>query len=184
MNTVNRIVSIVVFVLLLLILVALALAPNDVISWVQMQLSDLSATISRQQVIDTTNYNIARVAVVVAALLVLLPLIMAEFSSPTESVARVRTADGEARVTTDSIARRLAWHIDQLADVITVAPEVQARGDHVDIILDIETSPEIDIPMKTEEIMLVTREVVEDRMGLKVGKIDVRLRHSAYPEMI
>jgi hypothetical protein len=37
--------------------------------------------------------------------------------------------------------------------------------------------------MKTEEVIAVTQEVVEDRMGLHLGKLDVRIRHAPFREM-
>ena len=36
--------------------------------------------------------------------------------------------------------------------------------------------------MKTEEIMHVIREVIEERMGLRLGRAEVRIRHAPYPE--
>ena len=183
MNAFNRIVTIIVLFILLALLLALAVSPMEVAHWMQGQLATFSAWLARMQVTDPTNFNIARAALAVAALIVLLPLILAEFTREGETVVRLRTAEGDAQVTTDSIAKRLAWHVDQLADVIAVQPVVQARGDQVNIQLDVETSPVIDVPMKTEEIILVTRDVVEGSMGLKIGKIDVRIRHSEYPEL-
>ena len=182
MNQLNRVVASLFFLLLLVFFVGLGLFPMDMVNWLQVQLGTLTNQIARFQAIDSTNFNLARIAVVVAALLLFLPLLMAEFTRRTESLVRLQTADGAASVTTDSIARRLAWHLDQLADVITVVPAVHSRGSLVDVVLDVETSPEIDVPMKTEEVMLVTREIIEDRMGLKLGKLDVRIRHSEYPE--
>ena len=55
-------------------------------------------------------------------------------------------------------------------------PAVKSRGGAVDIRLEIETAPDIDIPMKTDEVVGVTREVIERDMGLKLGKLDVRMR--------
>ncbi|NOZ48866.1 MAG: hypothetical protein GXP37_02310 [Chloroflexi bacterium] len=183
MNQVNRVVAILFFLLLLVFFVGLGLFPTDMVNWLQVQLSTLTNHIARFQAFDPTNFNLARIAVVVAALLVFLPLLMAEFSRRSEALVRLQTSTGAAQVTTDSVGRRLAWHLDQLADVITVTPAVRSRGELVDVVLDVETSPEIDVPMKTEEVMLVTREIVEDRMGLKMGKLDVRIRHSDYPEV-
>ena len=181
MNAINRIISILILLLLLALLLALAFSPGEVVNWMQAQLANFSAWLARSQVTDPTNFNIARAAIAVAALILLLPLILAEFTREGEAVVRFRTPEGEAQVTTDSIAKRLSWHVDQLADVITVQPQVQARGDQVNIGLDVETSPVIDVPMKTEEIILVVRDVVEGSMGLKIGKLDVRIRHSEYP---
>lgn len=182
MNALNRIITIVVLLAILILVLALALSPNNVGDWLQMQLGDGISAIYRYQITDPTNFTLARVAVVIAAILLLGPLILAEFPRKTESAVRLETPSGEAQVTTESIARRLAWHLDQLADVISVQPTVRARGGQVDVHLDVETAPEVDVPMKTEEVMLVTREVVEDSMGLRIGRLDVRIRHSDYPD--
>ncbi|MCO6450073.1 MAG: hypothetical protein J5I90_04720 [Caldilineales bacterium] len=182
MNTLNRAITIVVLVAILILILSLALSPNTVGDWLQMRLGDGLSAIDRYQMTDPTNFTLARIAVVIAAILLIAPLILAEFQRQGESVVRLETPSGTAQVTADSIARRLSWHLDQLADVIAVQPSVRARGNQVDVNLDVETSPEVDVPMKTEEIMLVTREVVEDSMGLRIGRLDVRIRHSEYPE--
>ncbi len=98
---------------------------------------------------------------------------------------RIRTSEGSAELDPASISRRLEWHLDQLADVITVIPTVKARGDSVDINLEIETAPDIDVAMKTDEVVEVTRDIVEQDMGLKLGKLDVRMRHAPFePEWV
>ncbi len=182
MNAFNRIVVFIVLALLLISLVALALAPFSTLSWLQGVLGNGAAVISEYQTSDTLNFNIARIAVVIAALVIFLPLLMAEIPRrKVEPTVRLQTTSGDAQVTADSIARRLSWHLDQLADVISVQPEVRPRGDRVDVLLNVETSPAIEVPMKTEEVMLVAREVVEDRMGLKLGRLDVRIRHTDFP---
>lgn len=184
MNALNRTLSLLLFLLLLAFFLALALIPNDFLNWLQLQLSQITAQINRFQLTDPTNFNIARAAVAVAALLVFLPLILAEFPRRSEPAVRMQTTGGDAQVTTESVARRLAWHLDQLADVIHVTPQVRSRGDQVDVQLEVETTPEIEVPMKTEEVILVAREIVEERMGLKLGRLDVRIRHSEYPETL
>jgi len=37
------------------------------------------------------------------------------------------------------------------------------------------------VPMKTEEVMQVTKDVVEGRMGLKLGKVKITIKHAPYP---
>ncbi|NOX61414.1 MAG: hypothetical protein GXP42_05640 [Chloroflexi bacterium] len=184
MNTFNRFVTILILLLLAVFIVALAAQPNQTITWMQIQLGNGATALARYQITDPTNFTLARVAAVLIAILVFIPLLLAEVRRKGDSSVRVRTEAGDALVTTDSIARRLAWHLDQLADVIAVEPEVRARGDHVDIIIHVETSPVVDVPMKTEEIMLLTRDVVEQDMGIKVGRLNVRLHHSDYPEVV
>ena len=93
-------------------------------------------------------------------------------------------AGGEASISVESISQRLAYNIDQLPDVVKVSPRITARARGVDIELVLETAPDVDVPMKTEEIILVVRDVVESSMGLKIGKLDVRIRHSEYPQLV
>jgi hypothetical protein len=96
---------------------------------------------------------------------------------------RIHTREGgSAELDTTSVARRLAWHLDQLAEVITVIPDVKARGSSVDVRLEVETAPDVDVPMKTDEVVEVTRDIIEQDMGLRLGKLDVRIRHAPFEE--
>ena len=85
-------------------------------------------------------------------------------------------------MTTESVEKRLAWHIDQLSDVISVTPVVSAAGRAVNVVVNLETRPEIDVPMKTDEVVGVVREVVTERMGLQLGKVQVDIKHAPYRE--
>jgi len=110
-------------------------------------------------------------------------LLWLELRRPHGKAVRVRKVGDEAKVTTDSIARRLEYNIDQLAEVISVKPKITAIGKGVHVRLNVETGPEIDVPAKTEEISKVAREVVEERMGLKLaGKLEIHIKHAPYPK--
>jgi len=50
----------------------------------------------------------------------------------------------------------------------------------VEVELDLETSPEVDVPTKTEEVCQVTREAIEDKMGLKLCKVRVNIKYAPY----
>ena len=113
----------------------------------------------------------------ISALVLFGLLLFAEVASARRRGVRIRTPEGgNVELDPGSVGRRLQWHLDQLAEVITVVPAVVARGGAVDIRLEIETAPDVDIAMKTDEVVEVTREVVEQDMGLRLGKLDVRLR--------
>ena len=111
-------------------------------------------------------------------------LLWLEVRRPRGKAVRVRKVSGdEAKVTTDSIARRLEYNIDQLAEVVSVKPKITAKGSGVHVRLNVETGPEIDVPAKTEEISQVAREVIEERMGLKLaGKLEISIKHAPYPK--
>jgi hypothetical protein len=109
-------------------------------------------------------------------------LLWLELRRPRKKTIRAqKLAGGEAFIATDSIEQRLAYNIDQLPDVIKVSPRLTGRARGVDIDLMLETSPDVDIPMKTEEVIEVTREVIGERMGLKLGKVAVKIKHAPYP---
>lgn len=111
-------------------------------------------------------------------------LLWLELRRPRGKAVRVRKVSGEeAKVTTDSIAQRLTFNIDQLSEVISVKPKITAKGKGVHVRLNVETGPEIDVPAKTEEISQVAKEVIEERMGLKLaGKLEINIKHAPYPK--
>jgi len=183
MNVINRIIGFLIFLIAFLLLIILAAVPFETLAWLQTQIGHLNQWATQYQLTNPLFFNLGRVGLAAIAILIVIPLMIAEFPRrKKEPAVTMRTDHGEIRVTAESIAKRLAWHLDQLADVINVYPTVQPKGDTVNVMLDVETSPEIDLPMKTEEIMLVTREIIEQDMGLKLGKLNVNLRHAAYPE--
>jgi hypothetical protein len=111
-------------------------------------------------------------------------IIYLEIRRPRVKDIRVqKVSGGDAVVAVESIAKRLTYHIDQLADVVSVRPKISARGGGVDVELMVEISPEIDIPMKDEEIRQVAMHVVEEQMGLKLRKIHPSFKDGPYPKL-
>lgn len=179
MNVFNRI----VVVLLLLFSVPLLLLLIGAVVFPAQSADVLSAMVGGLRNIPP----VTRLLIVLASLLILfidVALLWFELRQPasTQTVRIKQITGGEAEVFTDSIEGRLAYNIDQLADVIRVTPKVVARGKGVDILLDVETRPDIDVPAKTEEVMAVARQVVEDRMGLELARIRVNIRHAPFPK--
>jgi uncharacterized alkaline shock family protein YloU len=109
-------------------------------------------------------------------------LIWLEFRRPRPKAIRVQSVTGgQAELAVDSVARRLERSISGLEGVISVKPNVWGRRGGVEVELDLETGPEIDVPTKTEEVCQVTKEAVEDKMGLKLRKVRVHVKHTPYP---
>jgi hypothetical protein len=182
MNVFNRLVMIVLLVVSMIVLpVVLVLVParpDMVIIIGQQGLNRLTAMSGQNQLLFILGgASLAVLIFVVCGLLLWL-----ELRRPYGKVVRIHKVSGDAaKVTTDSIARRLEYNIDQLADVVSVKPKVAARGKGVQVRLDVETGPEIDVPAKTEEISKAAREVIEERMGLKLaGKIEIHIKHAPY----
>jgi len=182
-NIFNRIVVILLLLALLALVVLVAVFPFQAVEAVQSALTATAAFFQRAQGEALWLFTAGRILAVALAVVIFGLLLWGEVKPRRPKAVRVHTESGsQATVTTDSVARRLAWHIDQLADVISVTPEVIATGRAVNVVLNLETRPEIDVPMKTDEVIAVAREVITERMGLQLGKIDVRIKHAPYQD--
>jgi hypothetical protein len=179
MNTFNRIVALALWVVLLAAVSITTAAPLSILQWIQSLLARAEIFVAQQQLENSTNFLIAQTAVGVGAVLLFGFLAVLEVLTARTRGVRIRTSQGgSAELDTGSINRRLSWRLDQLAEIISVVPNVKAKGGAVDIRLEIETAPDVDVPMKTDEVVDVTRAIVEEDMGLKLGKLDVRMRYA------
>jgi hypothetical protein len=177
MSGFNRVIAILLWLVLLVAVLALAISPAGALTQMQGWLAQAIDALDTWRADSPTNFFIAQISVGVGATILFAMLIWFEIATARRRGVRIYTADGgSAELETNSIGRRLSWHLDQLAEVITVVPAVRSRGSAVDIKLEIEAAPDVDIPLKTEEVVQVTREVVEQELGLRMGKLDVHMR--------
>lgn len=177
MNGLNRLVATLLWFVLLLLSLVVAVNPIGAVLQAQAWLGELAGRLQAWQAANPTNFIIAQFAGGIAAVTLFAMLIWAEVVTMRRRGVRIYTADGEsAMLDIDSVGQRLGWHLDQLSEVMTVVPVVRARGDAVDVRLEIEAAPDVDIPLKTEEVVQVTREVIEQELGLRMGRLDVHMR--------
>jgi len=179
MNTFNRVVMILLLILAIPLLLSVMFAaafPGPATAALQAQLAALGTLTLTGQII----------VIVVSALLILLclALLWLELRRPGPGVVKLRQVEGgEAVLALNSVEQRLAYNIDQLADVIKVMPKVVSKGKTVDVFLNLEATADVDIPTKTEEVVRVTREVVEQRMGLVLGNVKVNISLAPPPRL-
>ena len=179
----NRLVATLLWIVLLVVVLALAISPVGALEQTQAWMAQGANALAAWRSDDSTNFLIAQIAVGVGAALLFAMLIWFELATVRNRGVRIHTAEGgSAELETSSINRRLAWHLDQLAEIVTVVPAVRPRGSAVDVKLEIEAAPDVDIPLKTEEVVQVTREVVEQELGLRMGKLDVHMRTVPFTE--
>jgi len=108
-------------------------------------------------------------AVFLDALLV--GLLVLQVRGPAKHTLRVqKVGGGQVSVTAESLTERLQYQIDQLADVIGVKARVSPRGGGVDVEVSLQTGADVNVPEKAEQVLQVTRQVVEDKMGLKLAR--------------
>lgn len=176
MNVFNRVVVILLVLGIIFTMPILMIAPRPFIGILAQQL-----TYSEPLIDARTHLIIVVVGVIV--LLLCAAILWLELRRPALRTVKLRgVSDGEVELTTDSVVQRLAYNLDQLADVVKVTPTVISKGKDVEVTLDLETSPDVDVPTKTEEVCQVTRQVVEERMGLELRKIRVNIKHAPYPQ--
>jgi len=177
MSILNRIIAAFFWLLLLIGATVSAVAPFWVLAQLQSFFSSSQLTITQWQTTNPTNFIIGQATIGIASLLLFGLLFWLTAIWGQRRGVKIRTTDGSsAELDVDSISRRLEWHLEQVAEIDNVVPIVKARGGAVDIRLEIEVAPEVDIPMKTDEVLILTRDVIEEAIGLKLGRLDVHLR--------
>lgn len=113
--------------------------------------------------------------------LFLLLLLIAEILPRRKKTIKVQMVEGgEARLHLDSIIQRLRYEVDRLPEITDARPLVKAKGKGINVTLDVKTSPTVDVPSKTEELVALVREQVENRMGIRLNKVTVNITHSPY----
>jgi hypothetical protein len=177
MNHFNRAVTVLLFVVLMIVVPIVMIIPDTIIAFLQQSLSVLSSGMN----------VFLRVIMVLAGIIFFIVcglVLYLEFRRPARKRVKLeKISGGEVELAVESIQQRLEYRVDQLPDVIKVSPKVTPRRKSVDVELNLETTPDIDVPSKTEEVCEVAREVVEGRMGLKLRKIKVNIKHAPYAEI-
>ena len=183
MNAFNKVVVVVLLLALLAGIIYLAVMPTQAVQYTQTGLTSVSTFLDHAAKTSRWLFAGGRILVGLAAVSLICWLLWKELKPRRPKAVKIHTeGNSNATVTTESVSKRLAWHIDQLADVISVTPEVTATGRSVSVLVNLETRPEIDVPMKTDEVVGVVKEVVTERMGLQLGKVQVRIKHAPYQE--
>ncbi len=179
MNFINRllvVLQLLIAIVLMPILIALLL-------FARQPLVDGVTNLTRGLVNGPNAALTSMICASLAGLVLVIALLILYLELHRPAIRRLKVQEvtgGKVEVTVDAIAHRLEQAILQISDVTRVRPHVRAtkRGSVVDLFLEAETTPDVNVPQKTQEIISTSRQVMEEQMGLKVGKIEVRLDHS------
>jgi hypothetical protein len=183
MNVFNRIVVVLLVLLLILVTILVVAAPTRAFDMAAGFFQWLSASAKIYEHQSWQLWAVGRAVGGAILCLLWLLLLWLEFRRPRVRIIHAqKLAGGESFIAVDSISQRLAYTIDQLPDVVRAVPRVTRYGrGGLDLDILLETSPEIDVPTKTEEVLQVTKEVITERMGLKLGNVQVKIKHAPYP---
>jgi uncharacterized alkaline shock family protein YloU len=174
MNLFNRVVTILLFAALMIAIPVVLVFPDPVLACLQPVIGSVSGGLS-------IFHRVVLVLVGIICFIICGLVLYLEFRRPRRRTVRLaKAAGGEVELAIESIAQRLEYRVDQLTDVVKVKPKIKPRRKDIDVELNLETTPDIDVPTKTEEVCQVVREVVEERMGLKLRNIKVNIRHAPH----
>ncbi|NLG28146.1 MAG: alkaline shock response membrane anchor protein AmaP, partial [Chloroflexi bacterium] len=118
-----------------------------------------------------------------AILLLLLVLLYLEIRKTQHKAVRIQTQDGgNARLDISSVAQSVEYRVDELAGVRKVKTRITSRGKDVDVAVDLDTSPSVNIPALTDQIIAMTHEIVEGQLGIRIhGRPVINIKHEPYP---
>ena len=177
MNILNRTVGIILLLLLIAVLIIAAVVPYTLLERLIYTFQLAQDTLQSRWPLSYVVFLVVDIVVI----LLLIFLLWLELRPQGKKTVTVRTGSGtQAEVSTASVEQSLQQRIGAISDVLKVRPTVRGKRGAVDIMIDLETIPEIDIPAKTDEVSQAARDLIESRMGLKVGSIKVRVRQAAY----
>lgn len=111
-------------------------------------------------------------------------LILLEYPRSTAKRLRIQSASGvEVLISSDAITQQLEYSLDALTDVIKVHAQVLSAGKDkgVDVLVELSTTADVDVKGKTEEAAGVARHVIEDKLGLKVSRVQIKLDQIKIP---
>ena len=186
MNVFNRIIMILVILVVFFVLTIGLFVPFESMAVISGVASSTLRTLNRIRPEFLLPFRALLILCAILFDVLLIGLLVLEIRGPARHTIRVaKVGGGEVSVTAESLAERIQYHVDQLADVIKVQVKVAPRGGGVDLDLNIQTGADVNVPEKAEQILEVTRQVVEDKMGLKLGrKPRINIHAMPYPGIV
>lgn len=121
-------------------------------------------------------------ALLVAVVSVL--LLYAELMPSGKMRMRLKSIQGaEVMMSADAITTQLQYALDPLPGVISVHPKVgKGKNDAVDVMVELVTTSDVSVKQKTDEVMDVTRSVLEGGLGLRVGNVQIKIDQMKPPK--
>ncbi len=98
-----------------------------------------------------------------------------------DSIRITNVSGSEAHLSTQAVAQSLIYYVSALPGIARVKPRLVASKKNVNVRLDVETMPDVDVRAKTTEITQTARSVIEDKLGLKLNRLNIQIHHAAYP---
>ena len=184
MNVFNRLVIILLILVAMLAIPLALIFPEQAENVLRYMADVIRANLAWLSTLPATTQMGVRVLLIVCGgivFLISLLFLILEVVRFRRKTVRLKNGSGELMM--DGIAGHLAYHVDLLADVARVRPEVVSKGKSVEVSLYVETAPEVSIPAKAAEVKETVRKVVEEQLGLQLkGEVKVVVKPVSYPK--
>ncbi len=180
MSTINRVVIVVALLALMALLTAVCVLPHIILTNVGQWLVDLGRTLNNVQPVWRL---VLGLLLALFLNVVILFLIFLEVRPAHRRFIRVQqVTGGMATISTDSITQQVAYKLDPIPGVLKVSPRINAKGDKVRAVVDVEVGAGSDVPDLATRLMEAVKTVLADSLGLQVyGQPEVRIKVAASP---
>jgi hypothetical protein len=177
MNVFNRIVMVLLIIAVIAGGIFMLLRPMDVLN-----LGASGIKMLQDQVYDSRFFMFFAIGGGIT-LFILLLLLWLEVKRVHFRIARVQTkGKSNTWLGIASIAQSLELRIDELAGVRTAKPRVTSFGKDVEVFVDLDASPAVNIVALTDQVTQTCLDVIETQLGLKVrGKVSIHVSQQPYP---
>jgi len=180
MNTFNRVVIVVALLALMALVTAICVLPHVILTNVGQWLVDLGRYFNGVQPVWRL---ILGLLLALFLNVIILFLIFLEVRPEHRRFIRVQqVTGGMATISTDSITQQVAYKLDPIPGVLKVSPKINAKGDKVRAVVDVEVAAGSDVPDLASRLMEAVKTVLADNLGLQVyGQPEVRIKVAASP---
>lgn len=168
MNTVNRVVLVVLLLAVMVLCSFVLVLPVETLRTIAQQAGGLADSLARVRPVVRLPVGIL-LAVIVNLVAILLIILEVGRRAPT-SIKVEQVTGGEATLGVASIGDQLKAEIKQLPGVMQVKPRVSAKRKGVVVEIDAKIAAETGVPGEAEKIVETVRRVVEEKMGLRLGR--------------
>lgn len=176
MNAFNRVFVIITLIVLLAAGVITLLSPAFTLGLMQNTANNIRAGFFGGY--SDTGRIIARVMLAIGWAMLFGFLLWTQLRRSSSRIEVARYTGGNSiRISTSAVAEKVQDAVNAVGGVIDAKVKATGRERAVEIKLDVTATKDTDLVSKAEEIAIVTRQVVQDQLGLKLsGKPQVSIR--------
>jgi len=180
MNTINRVVVVVALLGLMVLLTAVLIVPHIIFAGIGQWLMNVGMYFNSIQPVWRFVLGLLLALMVNAGLLL---LIFLELRPGGRRFIRVQqVTSGNVTISTDSIVQQLIYHLTAIPRVIKVSPRVNAKGNKVRAVINVDVDAGSNVPALAVELMETVNTLLTESLGLEVyDQPEVRIKVAPSP---